>query len=88
MVDEKEETKWDEDLKRVTITLDQWFLTFFAPWTPKSQKYFSRTPIVSIIAIGGPLNPRDSNGYNGFFDDIFGPPRPFPRTPGGPWTPG
>ena len=46
--------------------LYQWFLTFFGPWTPKSQTKFPRTPKLSKCTIGGPLKTckRGLKGYN------------------------
>jgi hypothetical protein len=37
------------------INLDQWFLTFFVLWTPKSQKKNPWTPKVSIMPFVEPL---------------------------------
>ena len=44
--------------------LDQWFLTFFAPWTPKSQKMSMDTKL-SKCTTCGPLNTykRGLKGY-------------------------
>ena len=38
------------------FVLEQWFVTFFAPWTPKSQKKILRTPNLSKYTSGGSLN--------------------------------
>ena len=38
------------------IPLNKCFLTFFAPWTPKSKKKYPLTPKLSKCTTGGPLN--------------------------------
>ncbi len=39
-----------------SVTLNQWFLIFQAPWTPKSNKKVPRTPKVSLGTTCGPPN--------------------------------
>ena len=53
-------------LRNSRRSLEQWFLTFFGLWTPKSQKNFGRTPNLSKCTIGGPMNTckRGLKGYN------------------------
>jgi len=47
------------------IDLKQWFLTFLAPWTPKSKTKVPWTPKLSITTTWGPLN-HYKIGVNGY----------------------
>ena len=59
------------------VLLHQWFVTFFAPWAPKSKK-FPRTPTLSRCNTGRALDvsKRGLKGYNKvlYLCDLRGPP--------------
>jgi len=62
--------------------LNQWFLTFFAPWTPKRLNKFHGPLKCFYILLTDPLI-QVKVVYLGtvlYFSDLHGPPRPSPRT--------
>jgi len=75
-------TSYIRNGKIVSIRLGQWFLTFFAPWTPKSLNKFHGPLKYLYIQLADPLIPVKVV-YLGtilYFSDLHGPPRPSTRT--------
>ncbi len=62
---------------------EQWFLTFFAPWTRKTQKSFHGPPKCQQMPLEDPwiLIKVTIMGKILYFCDLRGLPRPSPRTP-------
>jgi len=54
----------------------QWFLTFFAPWTPKSQNNFQGHLKCYHVLLADPLIPvkEVQMGKLLYFSDLHGPP--------------
>ena len=69
--------------------LVQWFLTFFASWTPKSQKKFHGPLNYQIVILVDPWIPVKEVWKQKFAFVIFTDPLdPLHGRFGGPWTPG
>jgi len=67
-----------EELLHASLGIAQWFLTFFAPWTPKSWNKFHGPLKCFYILLTDPLIPVKVVYMSTvlYFSDLHGPPRP------------